>query len=119
MTSGRNFDTAGLLATVLVITLLGSRWMGVGRRSRIDSRLARSPMKRLSQSTPLVKLAGGRLVLGAWESCAALRARLRGAAQRDRAGVPPGAGQRRDARAAASRSTRSSRGSHRGRLWPG
>jgi ABC-type nitrate/sulfonate/bicarbonate transport system permease component len=31
MTSGRNFDTAGLLATVLVITLLGVALMGVGR----------------------------------------------------------------------------------------
>jgi NitT/TauT family transport system permease protein len=31
MTSGRNFDTAGLLGTVLVITLLGVALMGVGR----------------------------------------------------------------------------------------
>ena len=31
MTSGRNFDTAGLLATVLVITLLGVALMGLGR----------------------------------------------------------------------------------------
>jgi sulfonate transport system permease protein len=31
MTSGRNFDTAGLLATVLVITLLGVGLMGLGR----------------------------------------------------------------------------------------
>ena len=31
LTSGRNFDTAGLLATVLVITLLGVALMGLGR----------------------------------------------------------------------------------------
>ena len=31
MTSGRNFDTAGLLATVLVITFLGVALMGLGR----------------------------------------------------------------------------------------
>src|SRR5216684_279666 len=36
MTSGRNFDTAGLLATVLVITLLGVALMALGRALERD-----------------------------------------------------------------------------------
>jgi len=110
MTSGRNFDTAGLLATVLVITLLGVALMGVGPALEIDSRLARA--RRMSDSRSPHRWSSSRapLVLGAWEVVVRLLRPPTWRGPADRAGVPPGAGQRRMLRAAGRHAPRGRRG---------